>query len=712
MHVVEVLAFPAQTFVNNAAFHSSMDAVSSSNLDNDPLADSTNRQPVKRGRRSNPKVKTGCSNCKLRRIKCDETRPACTQCVRSKRICIGYPPPARGTMSTADVRIAPKPSQAAVGSNAAASVLASDGIIKSTVLPPRRAKRRGQEVCLSQRQPTVSVATTPTLYQPSNLLALQPSEGLYFDLFRVQTASELSGYFDSSFWAQRVLQECHAETAIRHAVVALGALYKTLEDTFYVSTMAPQKRDMHVGSLITHWQVAVKQYSEACNAVMLIDGQSLRAYRTRLMATILLTCFDSFIGDHKQAIVQIQSGLGLLEQLRSQYPNHQIPRPDGYVEDEVLNIFTRLAIQAKSYDMAFHFPQPYVIRLAPQRTRSSQSPQPSTGGFDSCVKSSSTEFATTGLQDKDILIPSQFDNLQHARLVSDKVCEKLVHFIERLQFAKNNKSNVLPASWRQYGMNLKAQLDAWAVAFAPIFQSRTDPRTDDVEKTGIAALKMFQINSNILFLMMFCDTEVHFDAFFPHFKAIVDLGWEVVSAEERKAAATERTFVQTSECQHNLEQGRQGRQDGHTMFANSKGSFRAGKFHSSRIKPSFSADLGIVPPLYVVATKCREPRLRRQAIQLLRSSARREGMWDSELAANIGQWVMHIEESYNPLSPPSSDDMPPACPPTKFIPEERRVMVKTVDFDLRYRVAHLRVGTRAVHEGQADDRVQTTRIAW
>ncbi|KAG5985519.1 hypothetical protein E4U54_006005 [Claviceps lovelessii] len=638
-------------------------------------------------------------------------------------MCIGYPPPARGSVAIADVRIAPKPSQAAVGSNTATSDLARSGIIRPTVLPPRRAKRptrqqQQQQVCASQ--PAANVAPTPTLYQPSTMLALQKSEGLYFELFRIQTASELSGYFNSSFWAQRVLQECHAEAAIRHAVVALGALYKTLEESFLVSTMVPQKRDVYVGSLITHWQVAVKQYSEACNAVVLIHGQSLRAYRTRLMATILLTCFDSFIGDHKQAIVQVQSGLGLLEQLQSQYPNHRRPRPEGYIEDEVLNIFTRLAIQAKSYDMAFHFPQPYVIRLAPQQTRSApsprspESPDSSPGGSDSSANSS-LEFVTPGSSSEDIVIPAQFLSLMHARLVSDMLCEKLVRFIEHLQLAKNNKSNVLPSSWRQYGMNLKAQLDAWSVAFEPIFQSRLDPcvRIDDVEKAGIAALKMFQINSVILFLMMFCDTEVHFDAFFPHFKAVVDLGWEVVGAEERKAAATDKTFVPTSLCQHDQQQS-QHQQGLDTMPTNTTGDFRSGRrYHSSRrIKPSFSADLGIVPPLYVVATKCREPRLRRQAIQLLRSSARREGMWDSELAANIGQWVMHIEESDDPPSPALSDDMSCACPPAKFIPEERRVMVKTVDFDLRFRVADLRVGTRAVHEGQADDRVQTTRIVW
>jgi hypothetical protein len=32
----------------------------------------------------------GCTTCKLRRIKCDETQPECLKCASSKRMCLGY----------------------------------------------------------------------------------------------------------------------------------------------------------------------------------------------------------------------------------------------------------------------------------------------------------------------------------------------------------------------------------------------------------------------------------------------------------------------------------------------------------------------------------------------------------------------------------------------------------------------------------------------
>ncbi|KAI1261334.1 hypothetical protein F5Y18DRAFT_431165 [Xylariaceae sp. FL1019] len=59
-----------------------------------------------RVRVSKPKIKTGCNNCKWRRIKCDEQRPACSQCVRSKKLCTGYPPPSKSTLR---IPLAPSP---------------------------------------------------------------------------------------------------------------------------------------------------------------------------------------------------------------------------------------------------------------------------------------------------------------------------------------------------------------------------------------------------------------------------------------------------------------------------------------------------------------------------------------------------------------------------------------------------------------------------
>lgn len=583
---------------------------------------------------------------------------------------------------------------------------------RPVVLPPRRFNRKKQhqlDLARARAEAEAKASAALVARQPGYELHLRHDEMPYFNLFRVQTASQLSGYFNSNFWTHRVLQECHFEPAIRHAVVAMGALYKTLE----MSTEKPQwRQNQHLGladnnitmvatnfSLaIAHWQVAVKQYSEACNAIMSIAGSGIRHYRTRLMAIILLACFDSFIGDHKQGIVQIQTGLGIVDKYHASRAESSSPAQQDVLEDDLVMLFTRLAIQAKSYDMAFHFPMPYVIRLS-SPSSSSSSQHPSSPGSDS---SSASPSPSSG----------PFVSLVEARLASDKLSESLLKFIEALQLAKSDPSYVLPASWKKYGMGLKDKLSAWSDAFEPLFQSRMDPGTTHVERSGISALKMFQVNANILFLMMFCDTEVQFDAFMPHFKTIVDLGWEVVAQDERRAALglTSGGFLRESP--------RYVPTISPDTFARNNSTRIKNKTQIRILQPSFSADLGIVPPLYVVATKCRDPNLRRQAIHILRSSARREGMWDSELTARIAEWVMLVEEHdpRNPAGPAydaNGDIVVAYNGMTKMtIPEERRIMVKSVDFDLRARYADVRVGTRAVGSGGQDFRERQTRITW
>lgn len=653
-------------------------------------------------------------------------RPACTQCVRSKKNCTGYPPPPRAKVFE-EVRIAPKPGAGHVARIQSVNIASDIQPARpklSAYSPPQPpvaqpVYRRGSPKGLTP--PHTPIESSLTLHRPSTL-PFDPQEGLYFQLFRERTASELSGFFDSSFWTRSVLQECHSEQAIRHAVVALGALYKTLEKMSESPPSSPSNCFDQTDSAVQHWEVAFRNYSLALNSMVNSFSPDPSSQRTSLMATVLLACFDSFIGDHKQAIVQIQSGLRLLETLRAQRRNAFLPKPEEPVEQDLVQMFTRLAIQAKSYDMAFHFPQPYVIRLTPQNMDHPASPS-SDGG--SPVSTGQTQ------------IPEQFQSLIEARQSWDTLCEHMMRFTENMFSYTTAMSpmGVLPNSLKQYGMGFAERIDTWSRAFESILISRNAPAKSSQEKTAIAVLKMNQIMGEILFYMTFSDTELQFDAYLPRFKEIVSLAEEVVGDEERRAAAKRCPNPQF--CHHQ------------TSIPDDFG----GQYAARHIKPSFSADLGIVPPLFVVATKCRDPLTRRRAIHLLRTSSRREAMWDSELVARIGSWITEIEEeeeevddsgyltsnsnelgrlsiaSPSATSPNFGGDIPlgpggnarwgsrresvPFSPQTrKSIPEEKRVMVRAVEFDLRERRATLQCGTRGLIPGMRDPRTRATRIEW
>lgn len=65
----------------------------------------------------------------------------------------------------------------------------------------------------------------------------------------------------------------------------------------------------------------------------------------------------------------------------------------------------------------------------------------------------------------------------------------------------------------------------------------------------------------------------------------------------------------------------------------------------SRPMYSFSLDFGIISPLSDVARLCRDPVLRRRAIQLLRLCPCREGLADSLWSARVCERVMELEEA-------------------------------------------------------------------
>ena len=82
-------------------------------------------------------------------------------------------------------------------------------------------------------------------------------------------------------------------------------------------------------------------------------------------------------------------------------------------------------------------------------------------------------------------------------------------------------------------------------------------------------------------------------------------------------------------------------------------------------------------------------------------------MWDSILSGRVAQWIMEIEEE---------DLLPWEGPwgraPMETVPNEKRVMVKEILFDMQRREATLRCGTRGAREGDYDKRMRVKHIFW
>lgn len=100
-------------------------------------------------------------------------------------------------------------------------------------------------------------------------------------------------------------------------------------------------------------------------------------------------------------------------------------------------------------------------------------------------------------------------------------------------------------------------------------------------------------------------------------------------------------------------------------------------------EPTFSVDMGLIGPLYDTACACRDPKIRRQAVALLRAMSRQEGLWDGILASRVAARVIEIEEAG--LDVQSCKDVPliarlTGIVPT-FDPDGRRAQIRYQKFD-------------------------------
>ncbi|KAK6063902.1 hypothetical protein SCUP234_13224 [Seiridium cupressi] len=125
-------------------------------------------------RKGSRKVRTGCQTCKaeseltnlrVRKVKCDETKPACVRCTSTGRKCDGYP----------------------------------------TKLKPDLTWCRPSHLFLSIDHST---------------------EGRALQFFCETAGPHLSGPLDSYFWTHLVLQFSNFEPAVRHSLVAISSLYE------------------------------------------------------------------------------------------------------------------------------------------------------------------------------------------------------------------------------------------------------------------------------------------------------------------------------------------------------------------------------------------------------------------------------------------------------------------------------------------------------
>ncbi|KIW67040.1 hypothetical protein PV04_06317 [Phialophora macrospora] len=268
---------------------------------------------ARRKRASKPKVRTGCKTCKIRRIKCDETKPNCKRCTSTGRKCDGYEFPKDSSSSSAS----------------------------SAVSPP-------------QRRPAVF----EYLFEPNSIT--KPFQGTtqerrIFHRFQYCTVPAFAGGSETGFWTKLVLKVGQEEPVVRNAIIALGTLHEDYQDR--CGKYSPQLIDDQ------SYQHALKLYGGALRDLnQRLNEPTKSNAKLAIIASILFACFEVLRRNNMAAVIHYQQGMReLIRQMNipqstgnsltpyspgSKAKFREMPQDEV---DELLRVFARYDIQACTF---------------------------------------------------------------------------------------------------------------------------------------------------------------------------------------------------------------------------------------------------------------------------------------------------------------------------------------------------------------------------
>ena len=350
-----------------------------------PLVDDGVCTKSKKTRKSHPKVKSGCvtckyvygpnrniysaadQNCRIRRKKCDETRPNCKRCTDTGRKCDGYdhnssrrknppktqlPTPPNSNPSSPDsVRSSVLFPRSSDPVNARSCLLGGelshDGLDNATTcrlitVDPEYAKEQYLSMHSdSEDIPPPSERTNlfPQLVRNPSLSSIHTErEALCFDFFRERTCPEFTGFFDSSFWSGILLQACFYHPAVQQAVVALGAVHRRLE-----LGITPEA--------FNYCDFALRTYTKAVSSLTKALGEGdPNSLELSMVGSMLFCAFETFQGNYSEASKHMTGGLKILFDRKLHRLSTSSSRTLAIFNSKTLrDLFSRLEEQAEVY---------------------------------------------------------------------------------------------------------------------------------------------------------------------------------------------------------------------------------------------------------------------------------------------------------------------------------------------------------------------------
>lgn len=387
---------------------------------------------------------------------------------------------------------------------------------------------------------------------------------------------------------------------MRHAAIALGSLHEQ-----YLSRR-------RVGG-----HFALQQYGMAMQHVL----GSFKSWSSYTPDIAMLLCamfaiFEILQGRLKPADTHIASGVKLVQERQASPDETSISSIPARLFD---NVFSELASQ--------------VVELADPSTRSLSDQNPVL----------------------DLNIPDTFSTLEEAHDCFGPYLFKLIHMLYNAKGQTTAHVCLSPdevAAFMADNARYLKFFQLWSAAFDNFLGQNLGVNGTSIQRSnklpaGLYVLQIHRIVVKMLFSLDHRQGELSWDPFLAEMQSITALAAIFIDLEARpsRSPSPRTSGKNTPSPRQKPSPSPHSSPNHHQPSPGSTTTTPPPPLPSApRNKQTFSISLGIVIPLYLVATRCRDPPTRRHAIQLLATCNRREGVWDAFLSSKVAMRFVQIEE--------------------------------------------------------------------
>ncbi|TAQ91191.1 hypothetical protein B7494_g484 [Chlorociboria aeruginascens] len=215
-------------------------------------------------------------------------------------------------------------------------------------------------------------------------------------------------------------------------------------------------------------------------------------------------------------------------------------------------------------------------------------------------------------------IPSSFSNVFEARRCLDDELDSIFDYTRQLRDADNYKSIDMQAV-NTFRLACLERLGQWDLAT----KAMLDNNIQQSGSTRAPLIRLYSVTVNLILKIGFEGNQMVFDKYTPEFEQMI------IYAEK---------LIQSSEL------------------------------NKSQL---LSFDMGVLLPLCFLIVKCRVLKIRRRALELLKLSPEREGMWQRASIVKYCEWKVELEES-------GRGDLPESA----LLPESVRIWQEEIPTDI------------------------------